>query len=74
MDDVISKLSTRNYTRKLVQRVQKFGTITVPVDVLVHWDGVDSVRLSYDEALNVLFVCPQPWIPSATTSETEHDL
>ncbi|MGD0952451.1 MAG: hypothetical protein ABR985_08655 [Methanotrichaceae archaeon] len=72
MKNTIRKLTIRTYQRKLTQRNQKFGTITVPVDVLSHWAGVESVRMEWDETLNVLFVCPQPWTAATPSQEKDH--
>ena len=64
MNNIIRKLSKREYRRKLVQRTQRFATISVPIDVLQHWTGVESVRMHWDCDLNILFVCPSPWVPA----------
>ena len=64
MDNTIRKLNKKEYRRKLVQRTQHFGTISVPVDVMEWWSDASDVLMHFDSDLNVLLITP---------SEMKHD-
>jgi hypothetical protein len=58
MNNTIRKLNKREYQRKLMQRMQHFGTISVPIDVMERWSNYESVCMHYDFDLDVLLITP----------------
>jgi hypothetical protein len=59
MEDYISTLSTRDYSRRLSARSARYATVVIPSEIVsIYWRNVDVLHLHFDESLNCLIMTP----------------